>query len=221
LAIWAVVALGVGLRVRQWWYGRAFWLDELLLIRAMSEQKIGEVLTPLNLAQSAPPGWLAVEHVLIGLAPGERGARLLPLLFGVGALVLTALLARTLLGGPAALVATAIAAFSTRLIQYSSELKQYSADGFWLQLVLLLGVRAAAPRRGTGTSSPRWPRWRSGSATPPRSRSAGSSWSSASRRWPVDSGGSCWCWSAARCRSRPGSASSTPRCCRRTRPTRR
>jgi hypothetical protein len=143
-----VVALGVGLRVRQWWYGRAFWLDELLLIRAMSEQKIGEVLTPLNLAQSAPPGWLAVEHVLIGLAPGERGARLLPLLFGVGALVLTALLARTLLGGPAALVATAIAAFSTRLIQYSSELKQYSADGFWLQLVLLLGVRLAL-RRGT------------------------------------------------------------------------
>jgi hypothetical protein len=145
-AIWLVVAVGTVLRVRQWWSGRSFWLDELLLLKAMSAQGLGQVLRPLELAQSAPPGWLLAEHLLIDLAPGERGARLLPLAFGIGALVLTALLARTLLGGPAALAATAIAAVSTPLVQYSAELKQYSADGFWLQLVLLLAVRLALRR---------------------------------------------------------------------------
>jgi hypothetical protein len=144
---WLVVAAGIGLRLRQWWYGRAFWLDELLLIKAMSEQRITEVLRPLGLDQSAPPGWLLVEHALIAHAPGERGARLLPLVFGVGSLVVTALLARVLLGSLGALAATALAALSTQLITYSAELKQYSADAFWMQLVLLLGARLAL-RRG-------------------------------------------------------------------------
>ncbi len=144
---WLVVALGAGLRLRQWWSGRSFWLDELLLLRAMAEQPVGGVLRPLALDQSAPPGWLLAEHLLLDRVPGERGARLLPLLFGIGALVLAALLARTLLGPAAALVATAVVAVSTALVQYSAELKQYSADAFWLQLVLLLGVRLAL-RRG-------------------------------------------------------------------------
>lgn len=140
---WLVVAAGAGLRIRQWWFARSFWLDELLLLRAMSEQRFSELLEPLHLAQSAPPGWLLAEHVLIRVGPGERGARLLPLLFGIGAVVLTALLARTLLGPIAALAATVLVASSTQLIRYSAELKQYSADAFWLQLVLLVAVRLA------------------------------------------------------------------------------
>ena len=76
-----VVLLGAALRVRQWAHGRAFWLDELLLQRAMSQQKLTQLLEPLGFAQSAPPGWLAVQHVVLGLSGSdERAARLLPLL---------------------------------------------------------------------------------------------------------------------------------------------
>jgi Dolichyl-phosphate-mannose-protein mannosyltransferase len=145
-ATWLAVGLGVVLRVRQWWHARSFWLDELMLIKAISEQRFGQLLEPLHYAQAAPPGWLLAEHVLIGAGPGERGARLLPLLLGVGTVVLTALLARTLLGGPAALAATVLVAASTPLVNYSAEVKQYSGDGFWLQLVLLLGCRLALGR---------------------------------------------------------------------------
>jgi uncharacterized membrane protein len=148
VATWLVVLLGAVLRVRQWSYGRAFWLDELLLQRAMSQQKPSELLGPLGFAQSAPPAWLAVQHVVLGLSgDGELAARAVPLLCGIGALVLTVLLARTLLGGPAALLATAVVAFSPPLIGYSAEFKQYSSDVFWVLLVVLLGTRVAL-RRG-------------------------------------------------------------------------
>lgn len=145
-----VVAIGAALRIRQWVYGRAFWLDELLLVRAMSEQRIGQVLRPLRLDQSAPPGWLAVQHLVLDHSSGERAARVLPMVFGIGTVVLTALLARAVLGPVAALAATALVALSTQLITYSSEFKQYSSDAFWLQLVLLLGIRLAL-RRGHPT----------------------------------------------------------------------
>jgi len=142
------VLLGAVLRVRQWAHGRAFWLDELLLQRAMSQQRITELLDPLGFAQSAPPGWLAVQHVVLRISGGdERAARALPLLCGIGAIVLTALLARTLLSGPAALAATALVAACPPLISYSAEFKQYSSDVFWVLLVVLLGVRVAL-RRG-------------------------------------------------------------------------
>lgn len=147
-ATWLVVTLGAVLRVRQWAHGRAFWLDELLLQRAMSQQRISELLAPLGLAQSAPPGWLAVQHAVLGASGSdERAARVLPLLCGIGAVVLTALLARTLLGGPAALLATTLVALSPPLISYSAEFKQYSSDVFLVLLVLLLGARVAL-RRG-------------------------------------------------------------------------
>ena len=146
-ATWLVVVLGAVLRIRQWAHGRAFWLDELLLQRAMSQQRMSELLEPLGFAQSAPPGWLAVQHLALDLSDAdERAARLLPLLFGIGALVLTVLLARILLGGPAALVATAVVAVSPPLIGYSAEFKQYSADVFCVLLVLLLGCRLALGR---------------------------------------------------------------------------
>jgi hypothetical protein len=144
---WLVVVLGAVLRVRQWAHGRAFWLDELLLQRAMSQQRMSQLLEPLGFAQSAPPGWLAVQHVVLTVCGSdERPARLVPLLCGIGALVLTLLLARILLGGPAALVGTAVVAVSPPLIEYSAEFKQYSSDVFWVLLVLLLGCRLALGR---------------------------------------------------------------------------
>ena len=146
-ATWVVVGVGVALRVWQWRSGRDFWLDELLLLRSMRAQSIGALLEPLPYDQSAPPGWLAVQHAVLGLSDAdERAMRLLPLLFGCGGLVLTALLARTLLGPVAALAAVALCAWSTRLAAYSDEFKQYSADVFWVPLILLLGCRVALGR---------------------------------------------------------------------------
>lgn len=138
---WLVVALGVALRVRQWFAGRSFWLDENALWLAMQGQGFGELVRPLPLVQAAPIGWLWAEHaVMVTFGDGERSARLMPLLFGCGAVVLAAVLARRVLGPVAALAATVLVAFSPLLVYYSNEFKQYSADVFWSLLLVLLGV---------------------------------------------------------------------------------
>src|SRR5829696_2793830 len=150
---WLVVALGVALRVRQWLAGRSFWADEAALWLAVHNRDFGDLLRPLPLGQAAPIGWLWAEHTAMSVfGDGERAARLLPLLFGCGALVLAVLLARRVLGPPAALVATVLITFSPSLVSYSNEFKQYSSDVFWSLLILLLGVVLAQQevlRRGS------------------------------------------------------------------------
>jgi hypothetical protein len=146
VATWLVVAVGVLLRVRQWVFGRAFWLDEVQLVDVVRDTSYG-LLVPLKQSHTAPPGWLWAEHaVQLVLGPGERALRLLPLLFGCAALVIVALLARTVLGPLAALAVTVLAACSPTLVYYSNEFKQYSSDVFWT-LLLTLGAVLLATRR--------------------------------------------------------------------------
>ncbi len=150
VATWLVVAAGVALRMRQWLFNRPLWTDELLLYRSTHGQTFRSLLEPLPGSQSAPVGWLWTQHVLTGwFGDSERALRLLPLLFGCGALVLVALLARRLLGPVAALAATFLTACSPQLVYYSNEFKQYSSDVFWTLLVLLVAVlTTAGPRLG-------------------------------------------------------------------------
>jgi Dolichyl-phosphate-mannose-protein mannosyltransferase len=149
LATWAVVALGIAVRVRQWAFGRSFWADEDGLWLAMHGRGYAALTEPLPSGQAAPIGWLWSEHLVMSVfGDGERAARLLPLLFGCGALVLAAVLARSVLGGPAALATTILVATSPLLVYYSNEFKQYSADVFWsLALLLIAAVLLDRPLR--------------------------------------------------------------------------
>jgi Dolichyl-phosphate-mannose-protein mannosyltransferase len=151
IATSAVVAVGILLRIRQWAFARSFWLDEVQLLDAVTGRSYGGLLLPLNQNQAAPPGWLWAQHtVQLVFGSSERSLRLLPLLFGCGAVVLAAALARRVLGSAGALTATVLVACSPLLVYYSNEFKQYSSDLFWT-LLLVLGVvllgRAASPRR--------------------------------------------------------------------------
>ena len=149
LATWVVVALGIAVRVRQWAFGRSFWADEDGLWLAMHGRGYGALTKPLPSGQAAPIGWLWSEHLVMSVfGETERPARLLPLLFGCGALVLAAVLARRVLGGPAALATTILVATSPLLAYYSNEFKQYSADVFWsLALLLIAAVLLDRPLR--------------------------------------------------------------------------
>lgn len=141
LATWVVVALGLAVRVRQWAFGRSFWADEDGLWVAVHDRGYAALTRPLPGGQAAPIGWLWGEHLVMSVfGDGERAARLLPLLFGCGALVLAAVLARRVLGGPAALATTVLVATSPLLVYYSNEFKQYSADVFWSMALLLIAA---------------------------------------------------------------------------------
>ncbi|GAB3072760.1 glycosyltransferase family 39 protein [Micromonospora schwarzwaldensis] len=136
-----LVALGAGLRLRQWAYARSFWSDELYVAHNLRERGYLDLLRPLAFSQSAPPGWLWLERfALEHLGAGERSLRLVPLLFGLALLPLVAALGRRLLPPLPALAALLLVAVAPFLIGYSNELKQYSAEAFCVTLLVGLAL---------------------------------------------------------------------------------
>jgi hypothetical protein len=138
-----LVLLGFLLRLRQWWWGRSMWFDEIELAVNLRDRGFVGLLHQLAQGQAAPFGWLWSERLAVDVAGvGDHTLRLPPLVFGVGVLVVLAWAARQLLATPAALVVLAFAALHPSLIYYSVEVKQYSAETFWVTLLVALALAA-------------------------------------------------------------------------------
>lgn len=136
-----VIVLGTLLRLRQWWPGRSLWFDELELAFNLRDRSFAKLLQPLDQGQAAPVGWLWLERLAVVLnGTGERTLRLVPLLFGVGLLVVLAWAAGLVLRTPAALAVLVLAAAQQYLVYYSNELKQYSSEAFWVTVLVALGL---------------------------------------------------------------------------------
>lgn len=136
-----IVALGAGLRVRQWAFGRSFWSDELYVVHNLRERGYLDLLKPLAFSQSAPPGWLWLERLsLEHFGATERSLRLVPLAFGLALLPLVAYLGRRLMPPMAGLAALLLVAVAPFLVAYSNELKQYSAETFCVTLLVGLAL---------------------------------------------------------------------------------
>ncbi len=128
--VWAIIAIGVVLRLARWIHWRALWLDEIYLAGSIVPRLLHDLLLkPLEDWQAAPPGFLAMVHLAKRcFGDGERSLRLVSLLFGLASLPLMLYVARRLLRPVAAVVAVAMFVFLGPLIYYSNELKPYSCD---------------------------------------------------------------------------------------------
>ncbi|MFI5845253.1 hypothetical protein ACIA8K_36675 [Catenuloplanes sp. NPDC051500] len=142
-----VVILGSAARVVRWFSDRPLWLDEQMIAINLRDRGFAGLAADLSHDQSAPIGWLwAQRAVLLTLGDGGRMLRLIPLLFGIGTLVLAYYAGRRLLGPAGTLTLVTLLAVNGSLIRYSTEVKQYSADAFTVLLLLtlaLLGTRRA------------------------------------------------------------------------------
>jgi len=135
---WISVAIGILLRLRQYLFGRSLWLDESLISLNIIQRSTMDLLKPLDRAQGAPIGFLWLEKLATYLfGPGELALRLIPLLCGIGSVLLFVKIARRFLPADSAPIAVALFAICEPLIYYSSEVKQYSLDVF-VGLALLL-----------------------------------------------------------------------------------
>src|SRR5688572_26123385 len=95
----AAVALGVGLRLKQYFARNAYWHDEASLVLNIFEKTAAQLLGPLDSAQAAAPGFLLIErgvHVLFGRS--ELAMRLPPLIASFAGIAVFALLAWRMLG---------------------------------------------------------------------------------------------------------------------------
>ncbi len=142
-----LLLLGVVVRGVEYFSRSSLWLDEAAIALNLAARPLRELFAPLDLAQVAPWGFLAIEKGLFGLfGRNELGLRLLPFLASLAALVLFERLCRRVLTGLAVPFAVGAFALGAGLIDYSAELKQYSTDVAAAVAILFLAVEL--PERG-------------------------------------------------------------------------
>jgi len=141
---WAVVALvacGLALRVERWVHDRSLWGDEGALALNIIGKSAAQLTHRLEYLQGAPTGFLLVERLDVDLfGPTELSLRLFPLLCGIVALCVFAVVARRLLTPGGSLVALVLVSVAAPLVYYSSEVKQYSTDVAAASVLLLAAV---------------------------------------------------------------------------------
>jgi hypothetical protein len=134
----AVLVVGVALRLVQVLRNPPLWLDELALANGiLSGSFTGLFDGASDFAQSAPPGFLAIEWALMRVFPdSDLALRVPPLLFGSFAIVTTWMAAREISGERDAWVAAGLVTLANALVYMSGQVKPYSADAFFTPLIL-------------------------------------------------------------------------------------
>jgi len=150
ISIGVIIAMGVFIRLVQYIANRSLWKDEAVLALNIVNRSFSQLLQPLDYNQGAPLAFLMGEKV-IGVIFGYKdyALRLIPFIAGCVSVWLMYCLAKQIVSPPTAVIVVVLFSFSTQLIYFSSELKQYSVD---VAIVLLLYLLAAPLFKGEPTS---------------------------------------------------------------------
>lgn len=149
----ALVLFGAILRIVQYLWCQSYWGDEISLLLNTSGKSLAQLFTEkLDHSQAAPPLFLAaLRGLTVTCGTSEYVQRLLPLMLGIAALPLMAILAWRVLPPRGATFVVGIVCVSDRFIWHSAEAKQYSGDLMFAIVILLLALwslqRQASLRR--------------------------------------------------------------------------
>lgn len=149
LILAGVVGIGVVLRLRQFLFARSIWLDEATFANGVLDSSLFNLLTHTQVFV-APVGYLVLTKLGVALlGRTEFAFRWIALVAGVGAVVVSALLARRVFKTATARVAfTSLVAVAPALIYYSNEAQQYSLDVLAALAVLWVFTAFEDWRRG-------------------------------------------------------------------------
>lgn len=141
--LYLVLAIGIVLRLVQFFHNRSFVTDELYLGVNVVKMSFWELATtPFEYEQKAPIGYLwTVKALALLFGYGGKSMRLFPLLAGIGSMFALVPVARHFLKPWTVVAAVAIMAFSSPCIFHSIEAKQYSIELFAAVLSLWLYIR--------------------------------------------------------------------------------
>ena len=138
---WAIIGVGVVLRIIQYFYNRSLTEGEAALALNIIQRSYGELLKPLAYVQAAPLGFLILEKAMTNLfGSHEYALRLFPLIAGIVSLFLFFEIAKKTINDKALPIALILFAVGDHLIYFASEVKQYSSDVAFALLILLLAV---------------------------------------------------------------------------------
>ena len=123
-------ALGIGIAIFNFAYNRSLWLDEAMLALNIVKRPMLGLLSPLDMNQVAPIGFLLVEKA-ITLAFGNQDwvLRIFPLFSFLLSIPLFYHLSYRITGSKLiSLVSCSVFSLLLNLIRYATEVKQYSTD---------------------------------------------------------------------------------------------
>jgi hypothetical protein len=138
---WALVAIGIALRLGQVAGGASLWLDEVALARNIAERGYADLLRPLDYAQVAPFGFLMAERFFWSLFHTDWSLRIVPLAGAIASLFLFWALARRVVNGIAVPLSVGMLAIALPHVLFAGQVKQYSTDVTWALALLLVSVR--------------------------------------------------------------------------------
>ncbi len=140
-ASWALVGLGILVRLVRFLVDYPIWHDEAFLAASLWDRGPADLAKPLEYGQVAPWMFLVVERLFVkALGYNEMTLRLFPTLCSVAALVGFRHLAGRVLKGWALVLATAILAVAFYPIRHGDEIKPYAADLLAAVVILILAV---------------------------------------------------------------------------------
>ncbi|HEY9506285.1 MAG TPA: glycosyltransferase family 39 protein [Gemmatimonadales bacterium] len=137
------MGVGVALRLATYFKNPSLGLDEARLALNIGTRSYSALLHPLDFDQSAPLLYLWLQRAVTGLfGVHDWALRLLPLAAGIWFVMVTPRVFGRILGPGATVAATAVAAFSPLMVQYSVSVKQYGVEACLTLLVLDLALNA-------------------------------------------------------------------------------
>lgn len=137
------VALGIALRLLRFGLNPPLWFDEASLALNFAERDYRGLLCELSNYQVAPGLFLWIEKAVYQWTGwSEISLRLIPLLAGIGGVLVFWRLARFCLPPWASVLATGLVAVSQAPIELASTVKPYSIDLFLAALLQLLALHA-------------------------------------------------------------------------------
>jgi uncharacterized membrane protein len=130
ILLWTILIAGISFRLVQYFFDRSLWLDETSLAINIVQRGYSGLLHPLDHNQIAPVLFLLIERFFITLlGPSGYAFRLFPLLSALCSMPLFYIVVNKLTGDRRiALISVFIFSFSSMMIYYSSEVKQYATD---------------------------------------------------------------------------------------------
>lgn len=145
----AAVIFGAGCRLLQYAAATSLWHDESFVALNVLHIPFADLLGPLEWNEPSPPGFLAVEKLMVAaLGQSELVLRSVPFLASVAALIAFAGLALHVCRSErGALWAVVLCAASAKLIEHANLVKHFSLD--LLLTVVLVGVAWRAARDAT------------------------------------------------------------------------
>lgn len=147
---YAAVVLGCVVRLGRFADNPALWLDEALLALNLMDKSFSDILGPLELLQSAPPGFLLVEKGAESfIGDSELSLRLFSIVASLASMILFAYIARRMLAAPAAVLAIVLFATGEPLLERAAELKPYSIDVAVATLIIALTLWVLDAPSGT------------------------------------------------------------------------